>query len=247
MKRSNANCVKPVSLVQNSFHGNVLHVKPYRYTSHCYQAMKVCFDVSAALGQGAGVSRYIRELLAAMLTIEDAPALTLFSNRRLNQTLDALPEPARHTPRIEVPLSDKLWRMRLLSSAGVPQLASFATNFDLFHGTDVIAPQVPAPIVVTVHDMTTWLFPQFHARANRWYQRLTLPFSCAEPRKLLPTRVQPRTTSWNRQATPAEKITVAHLGVDHSKFNARPVAEAAQRIASQLNITSPFFLGSGHY
>jgi glycosyltransferase involved in cell wall biosynthesis len=207
--------------------------------------MKVCFDVSSALTQGAGVSRYIREVLAALLEMEDAPAITLFNNRRPNQNTDLLTLSTPKLPRIEVPLSDKLWRLSLLARVRMPQLAAFKNRFDLFHGTDVIAPAIPAPVVVTVHDMTTWLFPEFHTRANRWYQRLMLPLFMRRASHIIADSHSTKNDLIRLIGTPAEKVTVVHLGVDHTHFCARSVEEARQHVAAQINITSPYFLAVG--
>jgi glycosyltransferase involved in cell wall biosynthesis len=202
-------------------------------------------DVSAALAQGAGVSRYIRELLSALLALDDAPDITLFNNRRPNQRSDTLPERARALHRIESPQGDKLWRARLLFNSTPALLKSALTSTDVFHAADVVVPALPVPIVITVHDMTTWLFPQHHSRLNRWYLRVALPMFVRRATRIITVSQSTKNDLIRLAGVIPEKIQVIYLGVDHQRFAPRPIEAARQHVRSAVHLDSPYFLSVG--
>src|SRR5512142_3047083 len=111
--------------------------------------MKVCLDISAALGQGAGIGRYARELALELHRLAGGPELVLFHNR---QPLSRLPTALADLPRMEIPLGNWLWRLFLLSGLRLPSVwRKPITHCDLFHGTDSLAPRVTQPTVLTIH------------------------------------------------------------------------------------------------
>ncbi len=135
--------------------------------------MRVCIDVSAAVAQTAGIARYVRELTLALHRLPDGPELSLFHNYQKHSRLPA--ELSSHA-RTSVPLGNKLWRLWILSGLPVPQAWTHTIQeSDLFHATDVTLPKLAKPCVITVCDLTTILFPQYHSQLNRWYQRIALP------------------------------------------------------------------------
>ena len=137
--------------------------------------LRICLDISAALSQTAGIGRYARQLALALHSLAETEGLgiSLLHNR---QPLANLPAALRPLPRSEIPLGNKVWRACALAGLPLPRAwTRSAHDADLYHGLDLIAPNLPQPIVITIHDLTALLFGQHHTRFNRVYQRLALP------------------------------------------------------------------------
>lgn len=125
--------------------------------------MRIALDATPAASQRAGVGRYARELITALVNLPTndefvlASAASSESNRLL---LTSLP-PGRLRVLREIPLSPRLttigWqRMRL----PVP-VELFTGDIDVFHGTDFVVPPARHPRVVTIHDLSFLIAPQF--------------------------------------------------------------------------------------
>lgn len=125
--------------------------------------MRIAIDATPAARQRAGVGRYTRELVRALVTAEQQHEYLLLvagsddDARRLWSTLP--PGQWRETRR--VPLSDRLvtgaWqRLRFPIAA-----ERFIGEFDLFHGPDFVVPPTAAPTVVTVHDLSFLVAPEY--------------------------------------------------------------------------------------
>lgn len=205
--------------------------------------MRVCLDISAALGQGAGVGRYARELALALHALPDGPELILFHNR---QPLDQLPSELKPLPRIEVPLGDKTWRALMLTGQKLPLAWSGdLSGADLFHGTDMLAPPIPQPTVVTIHDLSTLLYPEHHTRLNRLHLRWAIPQMTQRAAAIVTVSEATKRDLVARLEVPADRVHVVPNGVDHKRFYPRYRPEARQRAGLMLGIEPPYILALG--
>lgn len=205
--------------------------------------MHVCFDISAALGQGAGIGRYTRELALALTHLPDAPNLTLFHNRH---PLDHLPHELAGLPRVEVPLGDRAWRALLLTGQRLPRpWESQIEGCNLFHGTDALAPHLPQPIVLTVHDLSPLIYPQHHTTLHRLHSSLSLSRTIHRAAAVIAVSAATRRDLLEKFDLPPEKVHVVHNGVDHRRFFPRYRPEARQRAGLMLGIEPPYLLALG--
>jgi glycosyltransferase involved in cell wall biosynthesis len=204
--------------------------------------MNVLLDISAALAQTAGIGRYARELARALLALPDGPALTLYHNR---QPLDRMPEEWRALPRRQIPLSDRAWRLFVLSGARPPRAWLDARDCDVIHGTDVIVPPSSRPSAITIHDLSTLLFPQHHTRLHRWFDRFSLPIMARRASAIIADSASTARDVSDRLGVPPGKVRVVHLGVDHDRFHPREPAEARARVQAALNLRPPYVLSVG--
>ncbi|MBX2998957.1 MAG: glycosyltransferase family 4 protein [Caldilineaceae bacterium] len=203
--------------------------------------MNVCLDVSPALGQSAGIGRYARELALALSKSKDIH-LSLIHNR---QPLHRLPQPLVHLQRSEIPLKDKAWRFFLLSGLPLPKAwGTTAYHCDIFHGTDVITPALPVPIAITVHDLTTKLFPQLHTLFHGRYQRLVLPMMLRRAAIILTNSESTRHDVLKYMNISSKKVVTTLLGVDHARFNPGDQKKIADRLLP-FGITEPYWLTVG--
>lgn len=205
--------------------------------------MRVCLDISAALGQGAGIGRYARELALALHALPGGPELVLFHNR---QPLNQLPSELKNLPRIEVPLGDKTWRALMLTGQKLPPAWNRSLHdADLFHGTDMLAPPIPQPTVVTIHDLSILLYPEHHTRLNRLHLRWALPRVARRAAAIIAVSEATRRDLIAQLEVPAERVHVAPNGVDHRRFFPRYRPEARQRAGLMLGIEPPYILALG--
>jgi glycosyltransferase involved in cell wall biosynthesis len=198
--------------------------------------MRVCLDISAGLAQGAGVGRYARELALALAAVLGHD-LVLFHNQ---QSRDRLPEELRLLGRWQVPLSNKMWRLQLLLPMRPMRIAA-----DIFHGADTLLPALSIPSIVTIHDLTARLYPEHHTHLHRWYERFAVPIFTRRAHAVITDSASTRQDLMRILPVPAEKIKVVHLGVDHTRFQPHPPAQARARIQAALGIDQPYFLAVG--
>ncbi|MCL6430952.1 MAG: glycosyltransferase family 4 protein [Anaerolineae bacterium] len=141
--------------------------------------MRVCLDASPAVYGRAGIGRYVQELVAALVALDERLECTIFYNRARG-TRDAAPRlepPLDSLPRLTTALGDRPWRLSVLLAhlLRMRQDRLFA-GVDLFHATDHVLPRVTGVrTVFTLHDLTFLLYPQAHSLANRWYLTLMMP------------------------------------------------------------------------
>ena len=208
-------------------------------------SLKICLDISSALMQGAGVGRYTRELAKAIVATADSEgiSLALFHNGTATRQL---PLELMMLSRSNAPLSNRMWRLFLAAGLPLPnRWSSTVRSSDLYHGPDVIAPAVSQPVVITVHDMTTFLFPQFHARFNRLFMRWAVPRMTQRASMIVADSHSTRNDLLRLTSVSPDKVTVVHCGVDHARFGLRNREQAVIRIRETLGINEPYLLGVG--
>lgn len=204
--------------------------------------MRVCLDISAGLGQGAGIGRYALQLALALYQLADRPELRLFHNR---QPLDRLPPALTHLQRSQAPFGNKAWRLYLLS--GMPLHPSWRTAInesDLFHGADALAPRLYLPTFITIHDLTTLLYPRYHTWMNRTYQRWALPLMARRSSAIIADSRSTQQDIVRLLGVPSSKVTVVHLGVDTERFIPRTCAGTLASLV-QIGVRQPYLLAVG--
>jgi glycosyltransferase involved in cell wall biosynthesis len=124
---------------------------------------RIAFDATPAAVQLAGVGRYVRELLAALLELpgDDAYLLVSAGSDRDNaQLLGSLPPGAWRELR-RLPLSPRLTTLAWQRARVPLPVESVVGDFDVYHGTDFVVPPSKRPRVVTIHDLSFLVAPEF--------------------------------------------------------------------------------------
>lgn len=139
--------------------------------------MRIAIDATSAAVQSAGVGRYTRELLSALMTQPHDDRYTLLSAGAADQSdelLRYLPPGAWRELR-RLPLSERYmtaaWQ-RLRLPIPVERIAG---NFDVFHGPDFVAPPTRRPVVVTIHDLSYIVAPSYAEPSLVSYLRSAVP------------------------------------------------------------------------
>jgi glycosyltransferase involved in cell wall biosynthesis len=160
----------------------------------------------------AGVSNYTERLLLHLGQIDRANRYTIFTTRGLTGRDLGLPPNFRVrssllptiNPRVRVPW-EQLIAPALLRLGGA----------DLYHGVLNVMPLAGrVPSVVTIHDLSPFLFPQTFRRVNRTYTRWAIRVACRRAAHLIAVSEFTKQEIVRWLHVPPERITVTHNGVD---------------------------------
>ncbi len=150
--------------------------------------MHIAIDYTAAARQGAGIGRYARELITAILAAETPHRYTLMvavgglgvawdaEKRHLRQAAGATPLAFR-----ELPITDD-WMARLWQRARLPLPADLITGrADLFYSPDFVLPPLrrSTRALLTVHDLSFLRHAETFPPALRAYLTAAVPRSVA--------------------------------------------------------------------
>src|SRR5919109_3904295 len=128
--------------------------------------MKIAIDVSLAVGESAGVGSYTRGLLEGLAAIDADNEYLLYSYLDIPQApqppFPQQPNFGLRTLQLDAEHWERMWYQADLP----PQSAMDAV--DVVHSPFFNAPKAHhGALVVTIHDISFLLQPQFHTEANR--------------------------------------------------------------------------------
>lgn len=204
--------------------------------------MKVCLDIQAALGQRAGVGRYVRKLLWNLGAGAGADEIAAFYFDFKRTGLDSAPPGVQMRTCRWMPgrMAQAAWKR-----IGFPPYDWFAGKADLYHFPNFIRPPLSRgkKSVVTIHDVSflrmpetteaknlAWLSAEIHRTAERADAILTdSHFSAREICELL--------------KVPAEKVFPVWLGLP--EFGPPPAADAVVQARKALGLEKPYLLMVG--
>lgn len=197
--------------------------------------MRIGLEVTAAVRQGAGIGRYVRELLKALAALDQTNKYRLFyaSSSPVPHPLPPLPGnfETRRLP------FDDVWLARLWQRARLPVPVDWITgSLDLYHAPDFSLPPVRARSVLTVHDLSFARDPQSAAPALRDYLNVVVPRSVRRADHIIAVSQATKSDLVDLYRTAESKITVLYEGVD-------PIFKPTPNPA----IRDRYSLGSGPY
>jgi len=169
-------------------------------------------DYTAAYEQGAGIGRYVRELIRALAAVDTQTPYRLFVAGA--GKLPSIPgpnfswRPTRVTP---------LWFARLWHRLQLPlPVELFTGRIDLFHATDfTLPPTLPGVrTLLTVHDLSFVRAPEATTPVLKAYLDHVVPRSVRRADHVLADSQATKDDLVEFYGTPAEKITVLLSGVN---------------------------------
>jgi glycosyltransferase involved in cell wall biosynthesis len=125
--------------------------------------LRIAIDATPAALQRGGVGRYARELLRALVVEARDERFTLAlaaSEERGRDLLNELPPGAWREVR-RLPASERVMTAFWQRLRAPVRVERWIGPVDVYHGTDFILPPTRAPGVVTVHDLSYVLTPQY--------------------------------------------------------------------------------------
>lgn len=190
--------------------------------------MDIGIDVTAALTQGGGIGRYTRELIHALVAVDNTNRYRFFSAKP--PTVLPVPTPlpqAEHVTHRPAPL-DERWLYRLWYRLRLPLPVQWVTGkLDLFHSPDFVLPPVNGriPTLLTVHDLSFVHYPHVFPERLVTYLNQVVPWSIDRATHILADSAATRNDLLDIWQVPPEKVTVLYSGV-HERF--QPVHDAAK-------------------
>ena len=185
---------------------------------------RIAIDYTAAIEQGGGIGRYVRELTAALASRDRRGDYRLFVAGAKRGQLPEAPganftwKPTQLSPR---------WLARIWHRARIPlPIERFTGAVDLVHATDfTLPPTLPGTrSLLTVHDLSFLRAPEATSPPLKRYLESVVPRSVRRADHVLADSEATRDDLIALYETPAAKITVLYSGVD-SRF--RPVHDSS--------------------
>ena len=220
--------------------------------------MRIGIDITSAIRQGAGIGRFTRELIRALLSLDSPHEVVLFAAtgglpRSTTQArLDHVTQPALdHHLKFDICnltfLSDD-WLHRIWHRARLPiPIQALLGHVDVFHEPDfVLPPTLPGtPTILTIHDLTFIRDPDSALPQLRRYLNRVVPRSVARATQVLADSLATKNDLVELFGTTPDQVTVMYGGVDARFAPVRdPQQIAAVRDKYHLG-GAPFILGLG--
>jgi glycosyltransferase involved in cell wall biosynthesis len=190
----------------------------------------------------AGVSNYTEQLLAHLGQHDHQNRYTIFTTRGLRGPALGLPANFRVRPSLLPTINP---RVRVPWEQVIAPALLRAIGADLYHGVLNVMPLAsPVPSVVTIHDLSPFLFPQTFRRVNRIYTRWAIRVACRRAARLIAVSEFTKQEIVRWLHVPPERIAVTYNGVHERFAPADPAAVEAFRRREQLPERFILFVGT---
>jgi glycosyltransferase involved in cell wall biosynthesis len=177
--------------------------------------MHIAVDYTPAALQGAGIGRYTRELIRALVPLlAPAERLTLLYPRERGPFEPATPWPPAVTWR-RLPLPDR-WQTILWHRLRLPLAVDWLTGpFDLFHAPNFLLPPVRhGKTVLTIHDLAFLIHPEYAYPALQRFLATAVPRALARADHILADSEATRQDAIRLFGLSRERISVIGAGVE---------------------------------
>ncbi len=210
------------------------------------RSLRIAIDYTAAVNQNAGIGRFVRNLVGALLELDTTNSYLL---------LHAAPNPGanlsfprgQNVSRRPLRLSER-WLNIIWHRLNAPLPIEWLTGpLDIYHSPDFVLPPIRhARTVLTVHDLAFLLYPECADEHLRAYLEKMVPRSVARADFVVADSENTRNDVICLLGAPPDRVAVVPGGVDASF---RPVDDPARQRALRQRIglddETPFILFVG--
>ncbi len=207
--------------------------------------MRIAIDYTAAIRQGAGVGRFVRSLVAALLELDHDNSYTLlYSQLSRHAPPPTLPEAPNVTGRSLI-LTERALNL-LWYKLGLPlPIETLGVRADVYHFPDFVLPPVRrGKVVVTVHDLSFLLVPDCAEDGLRAHLERTVPAAVRGADFVTADSENTRNELTTLLDVPAERVGVVYGGVD-ARFHPIEDEAAKEGIRKKYGLYFPFMLYVG--
>lgn len=170
----------------------------------------IAIDYTPAYEQGAGIGRYVRELISALARQDTTTPYRLFVSGAAK-----LPPPVGANFSWKPTRLNPTWLARIWHRARLPlPVETFTGKVDLYHATDFVLPPTRARSILTVHDLSFIRVPEAASPSLRAYLNAVVPRSIARADHVLADSQATKDDIVHFYGILPEKITVLLSGVD---------------------------------
>ncbi len=210
--------------------------------------MRIGIDYTSAVRQRAGIGRYTRELVAALLSLQDAHQYTIFAATGGLEARDWSLAIQRRDVRVRsLPLSDD-WLARLWHRLRLPVPVEVITGpLDVFYSPDFALPPTlrGTKTLLTVHDLSFVHHPDAFLPSLRRYLEDIVPRSVDRADLVLADSAHTRSDLISLLDVSPEAVTVLYPGVE-SRFSPEPELGERDRLRDRYGIADrPYILSVG--
>ena len=196
--------------------------------------MRIAYDGAPLVGNRFGIGHYTDHLIRAVTRVDADTRAVVVAPWPVNP-LRPMPSLSFAEPNVEVPRPGLPTRVsrRLRELVGAPAtLEALVGRVDVFHATNFLLthPVERARRVVTVHDLTVLLFPQWHPAERLREMRAGLPVSAAVADHIIAVSQATKDDVVKHLAIDPARVTVVPLAVDES-FRPLPRADVETALA----------------
>ncbi len=199
--------------------------------------MRLGFDVTPLCSPRTGVGTYTTQLYAHLLPLWEGEVLALAHSRALWAN--------GHRPGIQVnvapsrPMNKTVWMQvvlpRQLTRAGV----------DICHFTNSVAPLwSPCPYVVTIHDASLWLYPQYHYSRRLLAMRPFIPLVAKRAAAVIAVSHSAKRDIVRVLSLPPENVHVIYEA-PAPHFRPLPYGTWVDEVRARLHLPARFILYVG--
>lgn len=210
-------------------------------------SIRIGFDATSAVRQGAGIGRITREMLGALAAVDADNQYRLIYASPPRAPAQPLPPLGPNFHVHALPFDDR-WFARLWHRARLPLPVDWLTGpIDLFHAPDfTLPPTLPRTrTLLTVHDLSFVRDPESAVPVLRAYLNKVVPRSVERADHVLADSAATRDDLVAIYGTAPQKITVLYSGVNPVFQPVRdPARLAAARSRYRLG-AAPFVLAVG--
>ncbi len=210
--------------------------------------MRIGIDLTAAVSQGGGIGRYTRELVHALVEIDQENEYRFFSAK----PPPVLPVPnavpmAANTVYHPAPLSER-WLYRLWHRLQVPlPVQLFTGRLDLFHSPDFVLPPVNGriPTLLTIHDLSFLKYPETFPPQLVGFLKLVVPRSIERATHIVADSEATKHDLSELWHVPSDKVTVLYSGVNE-RFQPITDVKKITAVRAKYNLgDAPYVLSVG--
>ena len=207
---------------------------------------RIAIDYTAAINQNAGIGRFVRRLVHAVVDLDHASSYLLVHaapNAGMTAPFPDAPNVSRRALRLSERWLNVFWH-RLQAPVPIDWLTG---PIDIYHSPDFVLPPIQhAQSILTVHDLAFLLYPECADERLRGYLERTVPRSVARADFVLADSENTRNDVICLLGASPERVAVVPGGVDPSF---RPVDDIAQQNALRRRLSLdddvPFILFVG--
>jgi len=210
------------------------------------QKIRIGIDISRTIEEAMGVGYYAKNLVHALAKVDSENDYLLYGI-----FYDCYP---RGWKRAAIPKSHNFrlhqknslsWLVRKRWENGGRYKEKLLGGIDILHSTAYTMPPVSkTKVVVTIHDLSCFVYPQYHTEAN--YQFVTRNVHQAARRAsfIIADSENTKREIMRFLHVPEEKIEVIYLAAEEG-FDEKRSAESIAQIRNKYRIEKPYFFAVG--
>ncbi len=203
--------------------------------------MRIGIDATALPAQPVGVGNYIIQFVKALAKMDIDYELIVFAQKGKRDLFDIPNDENLHW--VIVPDKSPMYRL-IWEQTTFPRLVHRA-EVDLLHSLHYTQPvRLGCPSIVTIHDMTFFLFPDLHTRSKRLFFPFAIRSSVRRADALIAISESTRQDSIRLLGVSPQKVFTTQLGIT-DEFRVVKDNELLAKVRKKYDLPEEFVLYVG--